>query len=136
MANTVVERDLGPISAYAIAVKYGYTGTEQEWAQLQINAPNISGQAIQAVQQQQQTSVAAVTSAKTAALGNIDTAKTGAVADVNTAKTTAVGVVEATGQTVANSLPSDYTTLESSFAALGFSVVNGKLNITYEVSQE
>ena len=28
MANTV---DLGPVSAYAIAVKHGYSGTEAQW---------------------------------------------------------------------------------------------------------
>lgn len=36
MAN--VTRDIGPVSAYALAVKHGYKGTEEEWARLQMEA--------------------------------------------------------------------------------------------------
>lgn len=82
-----------------------------------------------------------VTNAKDDALGDISTAKTNAVGDVNNAKTTAVGAVQDKGTEVLNSIPADYTTLsndvselKSDFDALGLSVVDGKMCVTWEVA--
>lgn len=33
-----VTKDIGPVSAYALAVAHGYTGTEEEWARLQMES--------------------------------------------------------------------------------------------------
>lgn len=90
MAN--VQKDLGPVSAYAIAVKHGYNGTEEEWAALQIAAAGnaaaaassakaaadtlaaveetvaqATGEAVQAVEAQEAESVKAVEEAAGAA---------------------------------------------------------------------
>ena len=40
MANNMISKDLGPATAYAIAVENGYTGTEEQWASEIANASN------------------------------------------------------------------------------------------------
>lgn len=48
MAGTTESLDLGPVSAYAVAVANGYTGTEEQWTQAIANA-SVNGQnAVQA----------------------------------------------------------------------------------------
>lgn len=45
MANVV--KDLGAVSAYALAVKHGYKGTEEEWATLQVASADNAASAAQ-----------------------------------------------------------------------------------------
>jgi peptidoglycan/xylan/chitin deacetylase (PgdA/CDA1 family) len=43
--NNVIEKDLGPVSAWAIAKANGFDGTEAEWEALQANAPQYGSDA-------------------------------------------------------------------------------------------
>lgn len=107
---------IGPYSAYAIAVKYGYTGTEEQWVKEQEANRVASEQAAQHAEQARDNAETAATRAETArqqteevradALDKISAAKsdaleavaakqTSATAAVDTAKTSALNDVEA-----------------------------------------
>lgn len=108
--------EIGPYSAYAIAVKYGYTGTEEQWVKEQEANRVTSGQAAQQAEQARDGAEAAATRAETAqrqtegvradALDKISAAKSDALdavaakqasatAAVDTAKAGALDDVEA-----------------------------------------
>lgn len=107
---------IGPYSAYAIAVKYGYTGTEEQWVKEQEANRVASEQAAQRAEQARDGAETAATRAETArqqteevrtdALDKISAAKsdaleavaakqTSATAAVDTAKASALDDVEA-----------------------------------------
>lgn len=107
---------IGPYSAYAIAVKYGYTGTEEQWVKEQEANRVASEQAAQQAEQARDGAETAATRAeiaqrqteevRTDALDKIGAAKsdaleavaakqTSATAAVDTAKTSALNDVEA-----------------------------------------
>lgn len=107
---------IGPYSAYAIAVKYGYTGTEEQWVKEQEANRVASEQAAQQAEQardgaetaatraeiaQQQTeevradALDKISSAKSDALDAVAAKQTSATAAVDTAKASALDDVEA-----------------------------------------
>lgn len=113
MSKTV---EIGPYSAYAIAVRYGYTGTEEQWVKEQEANRVASEQAAQQAEQARDGAEAAATRAETAqrqtegvrtdALNKISAAKSDALdavaakqasatAAVDTAKASALDDVEA-----------------------------------------
>lgn len=81
-------KDLGAVSAYAIAVENGYTGTESQWV---TELSNTS--------QNAQAAAASAAAAQSAA-------------------TSTLAAVEAKGQEVIASIPSDYTELTSEVGSL------------------
>lgn len=108
--------EIGPYSAYAIAVKYGYTGTEEQWVKEQETNRVASEQAAQRAEQARDRAEAAAIRAETArqqteevrtdALDKISAAKSDALdavaakqasatAAVDTAKASALNDVEA-----------------------------------------
>lgn len=84
--------DLGPVSAYAVAVANGFTGTEAEWEQYIANAA-VSGSNAAAASQAAQAAQAAAE----AALGQLTPAKVAAIGDIETAKDAAVSAVQGEG---------------------------------------
>ena len=113
MSKTI---EIGPYSAYAIAVKYGYTGTEEQWIEEQEANRVASEQATQRAEQarngaeiaasraetaQQQTeevrtdALDKIGSAKSDALEAVAAKQTSATAAVDTAKASALNDVEA-----------------------------------------
>lgn len=128
---------IGPYSAYAIAVKYGYTGTEEQWVKEQETNRVASEQAAQQAEQARDDAETAATraenaadnaesaqqateSAKTDALTAIGTSKrdaldsvqevqNGAVAAVSAAKTAATEAIQ-TAQNAATGAVSDAQT--------------------------
>lgn len=63
ISDLLIDKDLGPVSAYAMAVEAGYTGTEEQFAEDLANA----GQNVQAVTEAAQQATAAATRAADAA---------------------------------------------------------------------
>lgn len=113
-----VQKDLGPVSAYAIAVKHGYTGTEEEWAALQIAAAENAASAAQSAQEAADTLAAVeenVAQETAKAVQEITAQKTASIALVEEAASAAGAAQEAAiaakgAQTLAT-IPEDYTTL-------------------------
>lgn len=101
MSKTV---EIGPYSAYAIAVKYGYTGTEEQWVKEQEANRVTSGQAAQQAEQAQEGAEAAAARAETArqqtegvrtdALDKIGSAKSDALDAVATKQASATAAVD------------------------------------------
>lgn len=101
MSKTV---EIGPYSAYAIAVKYGYTGTEEQWVKEQEANRVASEQAAQQAEQAQEGAKAAAARAETArqqteevrtdALDKISTAKSDALDAVAAKQTSATAAVD------------------------------------------
>lgn len=101
MSKTV---EIGPYSAYAIAVKYGYTGTEEQWVKEQEANRVASEQAAQQAEQAQGGAEAAATRAETArqqtegvrtdALDKISAAKSDALDAVAAKQTSATAAVD------------------------------------------
>lgn len=86
---TEVKRlDLGAVSAYALAVEKGYTGTEEEFVEILTNALNYATQA-------QESASAAAGSAEEA--GNYKTQAREILANVNLAGTQQIEAIEAAG---------------------------------------
>ncbi len=67
MGNGGVRQNLGPVSAYALAVKHGYIGTEEEWAQEQAQAGTYAHEAKTAAGTAKEAAEQATTSAEAAA---------------------------------------------------------------------
>lgn len=98
------EHIIGPYSAYAIAVKYGYTGTEEQWAKEQEANRIASEQAAQQAEQARDGAEAAATRAETAqrqtegvrtdALDKIGSAKSDALDAVAAKQTSATAAVD------------------------------------------
>ena len=101
MSKTV---EIGPYSAYAIAVKYGYTGTEEQWVKEQEANRVASEQAAQRAEQAQEGAEAAAARAETAqrqteevrtdALDKISAAKSDALEAVAAKQTSATAAVD------------------------------------------
>lgn len=95
---------IGPYSAYAIAVKYGYTGTEQQWIEEQEANRAASEQAAQQAEQARDNAETAATRAETArqqteevrtdALDKIGSAKSDALEAVAAKQTSATAAVD------------------------------------------
>ena len=128
MANKTL---IGPYSAYAIAVKHGYQGTEAEWAKTLIDAGNNAASA-------EESKTAAAQSAENAATSEtnveqaekrINTSISGAVEAVTAQETKSVqavaaqeeasaAAVTAEGERVLGTIPEDYTALSTDVSSL------------------
>ena len=91
MSKTV---EIGPYSAYAIAVKYGYTGTEEQWVKEQEANRVTSGQAAQQAEQAQEGAEAAAARAETARQ-QTEGVRTDALDKISAAKSDALDAVAA-----------------------------------------
>lgn len=101
MSKTI---EIGPYSAYAIAVKYGYTGTEEQWVKEQEANRAASEQAAQQAEQARDNAETAATRAETAqqqteeirtdALDKIGSAKSDALEAVAAKQTSATAAVD------------------------------------------
>ena len=82
------EANLGPVSAYTVAKKYGYTGTEQEWEEAIASVGEKSDAAAQSAEdaaasaEEAQAANTAAQAAKTAAQTAQEAAETAAARDV------------------------------------------------------
>lgn len=85
---------IGPYSAYAIAVKYGYTGTEEQWVKEQEANRVASEQAAQQAEQARDGAETAATRAETARQQTEDV-RTDALDKINSAKSDALEAVAA-----------------------------------------
>lgn len=99
-------QEIGPYSAYAIAVKYGYKGTEEEWVQEQ--EANRKAAEAAAAAAEQSAKNAAATAANVAQTGqqavqNIQNAQTTALQAIDTAKQQAVQAAQAEAEKAAAS---------------------------------
>lgn len=92
--------EIGPYSAYAIAVKYGYTGTEEQWVKEQEANRVASEQAAQQAEQAQEGAKAAAARAESAAdraesaQQATESAKTDALTAIGTSKQDALNAVQ------------------------------------------
>lgn len=92
--------EIGPYSAYAIAVKYGYTGTEEQWVKEQEANRVSSGQAAQQAEQAREGAEAAAARAESAAdraesaQQATESAKTDALTAIGTSKQDALNAVQ------------------------------------------
>lgn len=103
MANV---QEIGPYSAYAIAVKYGYQGTEEEWVQEQeANRKAAEAAAAAAAQSAKDAAATASNVAQTGqqAVQNIQNAQTTALQAIDTAKQQAVQAAQAEAEKAATS---------------------------------
>ncbi len=97
MSKTV---EIGPYSAYAIAVKYGYTGTEEQWVKEQEANRVASEQAAQQAEQAREGAEAAAARAESAAdraesaQQATESAKTDALTAIGTSKQDALDAVQ------------------------------------------
>lgn len=139
----VISKDLGPVSAYAVAVANGFTGTEAEWEQYIANAStaaqsaagsataaaNSAAGAAQSATDAAASQVAAAGSETEAAnyalvAGNHAMAAAASATAAETAETgaktaqTAAEAAQAAAEAVAESIPEDYTTLASDVSSL------------------
>ena len=137
--NNTLRKDLGAVSAYAVAVEHGFDGTEAEWEEYIANASN---------------NAAAANTSKLAAEGYAvgkqngeDVPSTSPYYENNAkyyaeqteaAKTTAVQAIEAKGEQVLHSIPSEYTELSGDVAdlksALNYCVDNAVVEIEKTVT--
>lgn len=128
MANKTL---IGPYSAYAIAVKHGYQGTEAEWAKTLIDAGNNAASAAESKTAAAQSAENAATSEANVAQAEerINTAVSGAVEAVTAQETksvqavaaqeqTSTAAVTAEGERVLGTIPEDYTTLNNGVSQL------------------
>lgn len=116
--------DLGAVSAYALAVENGYTGTEEEFAELLTNALNYATQA-------QESASAAAGSAEEAGryktqageiLANVNLSGTQQIEAIEAAGTqqtnAAKEAIEAKGKETLDSIPDSYETLQGDVTQL------------------
>lgn len=128
MANKTL---IGPYSAYAIAVKHGYQGTEAEWAKTLIDAGNNAASAAESKTAAAQSAKNAATSEANVAQAEerINAAVPGAVEAVTAQETKSVqavaaqgkastAAVTAEGERVLGTIPADYTTLSNGVSRL------------------
>lgn len=126
MADTnIVKKDLGPVSAYAIAVKHGYKGTEEEWAALQIASAENAKAADASAKEAAETLAAVhetVEQETTAAVAAVNNQKTASIQSVKDAAQAAGDYQEeriaVKGEETLASIPDDYTKLGRGVAAL------------------
>lgn len=128
MANKTL---IGPYSAYAIAVKHGYHGTEAEWAKTLIDAGNNAASAAKSKTAAAQSAKNAATSETNIAQAEerINTVVSGAVKAVTAQETKSVqavaaqgeasaAAVTAEGERVLGTIPEDYTELSNGVSQL------------------
>lgn len=128
MANKTL---IGPYSAYAIAVKHGYQGSEAEWAKTLIDAGNNAASAAESKTAAAQSAENAATSEANVAQAEerINTAVSGAVEAVTAQETksvqavaaqeqTSTAAVTAEGKRVLGTIPVDYTELSNGVSQL------------------
>ena len=128
MANKTL---IGPYSAYAIAVKHGYQGTEAEWAKTLIDAGNNAASAAESKTAAAQSAENAATSEANVAQAEERISKTvsGAVEAVTAQETksvqavatqekASVAAVTAEGERVLGTIPADYTELSNGVSQL------------------
>ena len=135
----VVTTNLGVITAYGDAVAAGYTGTKAEWQALMASYATVAQEA----QDSADDAAQSATDANTAKI-DAETAKQGAInakndaetakADAENARDDAQDIVDGIN---AKSAQIDENTdeieaLKNTLSALGLSVVDGAINITYE----
>lgn len=139
--------EIGPYSAYAIAVKYGYTGTEEQWVKEQEANRVASEQAAQQAEQARSGAEAAATRAESAAdraesaqqatesaktdaltaigtnkqdaLDTVQEAQSGAVKAVSAAETAATEAVQAAQDTATSAVSDAQTTAVKAVDAKG-----------------
>lgn len=134
MANKTL---IGPYSAYAIAVKHGYQGTEAEWAKTLIDAGNNAASAAESKTAAAQSAENAATSEANVAQAEerINTAVSGAVEAVTAQETksvqavaaqeqTSTAAVTAEGKRVLGTIPQDYTELSNGVSQLKDDLTN------------
>lgn len=137
---TEVKRlDLGAVSAYALAVEKGYTGTEEEFVEILTNALNYATQA-------QESASAAAGSAEEAGryktqageiLDSVNLAGTQQIEAIEAAGTqqtnAAKEAIEAKGKETLDSIPDSYETLQGDVTQLRGDLVNsvGTINRQY-----
>ena len=95
----MVTKDLGMVTAYAYAVSKGYTGTEEEFAELMASYASVAQDAVDAALAAAQSAQSAQ-SAQAAAEGAKDTAQatvSGAIAGIQAEGQTQVGAVQSEG---------------------------------------
>ena len=128
MANKTL---IGPYSAYAIAVKHGYQGSEAEWAKTLIDAGNNAASAAESKTAAAQSAENAASSEANVAQAEerINTAVSGAVEAVTAQETksvqavaaqgeASVAAVTAEGERVLGTIPKDYTVLSTNIKSL------------------
>lgn len=128
MANKTL---IGPYSAYAIAVKHGYQGTEAEWAKTLIDAGNNAASAAESKTAAAQSAENAATSETNVAQAEerINKTVSGAVKAVTAQETksvqavttqgeASVAAVTAEGERVLGTIPEDYTALSTDVKSL------------------
>lgn len=103
MANVV--KDLGAVSAYALAVKHGYKGTEEEW----VAAQEAARVAAETAAENAEKTLARVGEQSDAAIEAVKGQETLSIEAVEAAGSNQVDTVEAKGAEVLNSIPADYT---------------------------
>lgn len=97
----MITKDLGMVTAYAYAVSKGYTGTEEEFAELMASYASVAQEAVDAALAAAQSEQNAQ-DAKTAAEGARDTAQNtvdGAIAGIQAEGQTQIGAVQSEGAT-------------------------------------
>lgn len=128
MANKTL---IGPYSAYAIAVKHGYQGTEAEWAKTLIDAGNNAASAAESKTAAAQSAENAATSEANVAQAEerinktvsgaveaVAAQETKSVQAVATQEKASVAAVTAEGERVLGTIPEDYTTLNNGVSQL------------------
>lgn len=103
MANVV--KDLGAVSAYALAVKHGYKGTEEEW----VAAQEAARVAAETAAENAEKTLSRVGEQSDAAIEAVKGQETLSIEAVEAAGANQVDTVEAKGVEVLNSIPADYT---------------------------
>jgi len=108
----VSSQDLGPVTAYAIAVKYGFSGTEQEWANAvdaqrqaasasATSAANSASEALTAANSAKAsaTSISSITDSANAAANTAANSASEALTAANSAKASATSISSITDST-------------------------------------
>ena len=103
-------KDLGPVSAYAYAVTQGYTGTEEEFAELMADYADVGQRAEDAAESALNSKTAAQTAAQTA---------TSKAAEASTSATSASGSASAASASASQALGSATQAANSATAASG-----------------
>lgn len=139
----VISKDLGPVSAYAVAVANGFTGTEAEWEQYIANASTAAQSAAGSATAAASSASAAAQSATAAAASQVAAAGSeteaanyalvagnhamAAAASATAAETAETGAetaqaaaeaAQAAAEAVAESIPEDYTELTEEVGSL------------------
>lgn len=139
----VISKDLGPVSAYAVAVANGFTGTEAEWEQYIANASTAAQSAAGSASAAANSAAGAAQSATAAAASQVAAAGSeteaanyalvagnhamAAAASATAAETAETGAetaqaaaeaAQAAAEAVAESIPEDYTELTEEVGSL------------------